>query len=790
MASIIPNFEYDIFISYRHNDNRSGWVTDFVNALREELAATIKEPLSIYFDQNPHDGLLETHNVDKSLEGKLKCLIFIPIISQTYCDPKSFAWQHEFVEFNKLARNDDFGRDIKLGNGNVVSRILPIKIHELDAEDKAIIEKEIGGVLRAIEFIFKSAGVNRPLSSTDKREENSGKSLYRDQVNKVANAIKEIIMAIKNPATHAPRPTIKDQSTTNRPKNRKPIFISITLLLLITLGYFLYQQRSTTNEQPTLDKSIAVLPFENMSKDPEQDYFSSGMAEDILNHLTKISDLKVKSRTSTLQYKGTTKSVSEIGDELGVANIVEGSVRKVGDKVRVVVQLIDAKTDLHLWSETYDRDLAEVLTIQSEIAIEIAKALEAKLTNKEKKSIEKEETTDITAYDYYLKARDQYGKIEFSKKNYFNLVELLNKAIKMDPQFSKAYALKARLWFDMSSFGFSQKVWVDSSFSNANKSIQVDPDSPDGYLINAQVNRFLGNFGEYERNIKMAYQISPKDNEVQSNYGYYLLRKGDERGADLILKSVEQGYSTKQSEFFAGISDVYYNSNDYLSYIKILEKVVELNPNTGAYDAISFAARTIGDYEKSRAAAEKLISVAPENPSGFDALAWAYFLEKKYKKAAEYWSKYKEIEARFDEATQTVPFRHRLAMALLKLGDNEKAKILLKQDSIIQLEQLQKKRSTGAWIGRGGLFYDYAVDNALLGNSKAAIQSLDSALKYGFEAKEFFEKDPAFEKIKDLPAFRKVQAKVDQIAAFRKRAFTNALNRAKANNELKLMLDK
>ena len=106
MSSILSGFEYDIFISYRHNDNRSGWVTDFVSALQEELAATIKEPLSIYFDKNPNDGLLETHNVDKSLEGKLRCLIFIPIISQTYCDQKSFAWQHEFCAFNKLTIED------------------------------------------------------------------------------------------------------------------------------------------------------------------------------------------------------------------------------------------------------------------------------------------------------------------------------------------------------------------------------------------------------------------------------------------------------------------------------------------------------------------------------------------------------------------------------------------------------------------------------------------------------------------------------------------------------------
>jgi len=106
MASILPGYEYDIFISYRHNDNRSGWVTEFVKNLQEELATTIKDPVSVYYDSNPHDGLLETHNVDKSLEGKLKCLIFIPILSLTYCDPKGFVWQNEFIAFLDFAKDD------------------------------------------------------------------------------------------------------------------------------------------------------------------------------------------------------------------------------------------------------------------------------------------------------------------------------------------------------------------------------------------------------------------------------------------------------------------------------------------------------------------------------------------------------------------------------------------------------------------------------------------------------------------------------------------------------------
>jgi hypothetical protein len=120
MPGIIEGYTYDVFISYRQNDNKyDSWVTEFVNNLTKELEANIKDKVSVYFDINPTDGLLETDSVDKSLEGKLKCLIFIPIISSTYCDPRSFAWQHEFCVFNKMAKEDRFGRDIKLSSGNV-----------------------------------------------------------------------------------------------------------------------------------------------------------------------------------------------------------------------------------------------------------------------------------------------------------------------------------------------------------------------------------------------------------------------------------------------------------------------------------------------------------------------------------------------------------------------------------------------------------------------------------------------------------------------------------------------
>src|SRR5512137_370638 len=148
MPSIIEGYNYDIFISYRQKDNKhDGWVTEFVNNLEGELESTFKEEISVYFDINPHDGLLETHDVDASLKEKLKCLVFVPIISRTYCDPKSFAWEHEFKAFIDQASQDKFGLKIKVSGGNVASRIIPVQIHDLDTEDTKLFESVLGGVL-------------------------------------------------------------------------------------------------------------------------------------------------------------------------------------------------------------------------------------------------------------------------------------------------------------------------------------------------------------------------------------------------------------------------------------------------------------------------------------------------------------------------------------------------------------------------------------------------------------------------------------------------------------------
>jgi tetratricopeptide (TPR) repeat protein len=378
MSSLIPGYNYDIFISYRQKDNKhDGWVTKFVESLKGELDATFKEDISIYFDENPHDRLKETHNVDKSLEGKLKCLIFIPILSQTYCDPNSYAWQSEFLAFIKLAEGDRFGKDVKLRSGNVASRILPVRIHDLEPEDIKLFEKETGSVLRAMDFVFKTAsGVNRPLLPEDDRNENLNKTLYRDQINKVAGAIKEIILGMKEEPFRITKGEIQPQESfkevmeddiitdsKQRFKGSKIRYLipSAIATLLIIAGIITYPKifRSDTLERLRASGeriSVAVMPFQNMTNDTIWNVWQSGIQDILVSNLSNSpEELKVRQMESIndlirakgfTNYATITPSVARnISQKLEADIFVYGSIKQVGNVIRLNAQLIDSKTE-------------------------------------------------------------------------------------------------------------------------------------------------------------------------------------------------------------------------------------------------------------------------------------------------------------------------------------------------------------------------------------------------------------------------------------------------------------
>ena len=517
MPSIIPGYEYDIFISYRQKDNKGDrWVSEFVDSLKTELESTFKEEINVYFDINPYDGLLEIYDVNASLKEKLRCLVFIPIISQTYCDPKSFAWQQEFCAFNKLAKEDQFGRDIRLAGGNVASRILPVKIHDLDSEDKVLLENEFGGVLRSIDFIYRASGVNRPLKPKDERAENLNHTYYFDQINKVANAIKEIITAIKKPEQLDKgifSRIAKPKPENSKKLNPKIIMGPILILVIIALVYIFIPKLSKNLD--SIEKTIAVLPFRNLSNDTSQIFFCDGFMDDILNNLQKIKSFTVRPRTSSYQYKETKKSTATIGKELNVNYLIGGSVGREGNSLKIQVCLTDAKADKQLWSNDYIRERNQLFSLQSEIAEEIASELRAVLTPEEITKIEKRPKVNPEAYDYYLQGK-YYYRLGVVSGDYNTAIELYKKAIDLDPGIALAFTGIARCWIEQYWLYIDHSEDVLRNSKQAiDKAFEIDPDLPDAHLaLGIYYSHGYLKYPEALKQFELVLKDQPKDAEV------------------------------------------------------------------------------------------------------------------------------------------------------------------------------------------------------------------------------------------------------------------------------------
>jgi adenylate cyclase len=569
MASIVPGYQYDIFISYRQKDNKGDrWVSAFVDALKTELESTFKEDISLYFDINPYDGLLETHNVDASLREKLKCLVFIPIISQTYCDSKSFAWQHEFVAFNKLSKEDQFGRDIRLEGGNVASRILPVKIHELDHEDKAFLEDELGGALRAIEFIYKESGINRPLKPTDNKTDNQNKTDYRNQVNKIANAIKEIIGGLKNPSLSISKPAREVPSDICGAKSE--VF-----------------------------DSIAVLPFTNMSSDPEQEYFSDGISEEVINVLAQLPNLKVAGRTSSFTYKGKNEDLRIIGEKLGVKTVLEGSVRSSGKRIRITAQLINVQTGFYLWSEKYDREMKDIFEIQDEISLAIVGELKIKLFEEEKRHLLKGTTQNTEAYNHYLKGRFYWNNSR-TKEGIEKTIKYFEQAIEIDPYYALAYAGLADAYLVLVDWGYIQaRKAVPRINEFLNKSLELDNSIAENHCSRMYAYAVLEwNWKKSEMEGRKAFELNPRFPVLHHFYAIFQMCLGNFRDATEHNKRARE-LDPLSSIFNFAYGLILYMSRQFNDSIKQLRTTLEIdNSFTPACLWISFCYLQKGLYKE------------------------------------------------------------------------------------------------------------------------------------------------------------------------------------------------
>jgi TolB-like protein/Tfp pilus assembly protein PilF len=269
-------------------------------------------------------------------------------------------------------------------------------------------------------------------------------------------------------------------------------------------------------------KSIAVLPFSNLSNDPEQEYFSDGMMDEILDRLFKIGGLKVISRTSSMRYKNSNMSIKEIARELGVASILEGSVRRSGDNVRITVQLIDARSDAHLWSEIYDRDISDIFSIQSEVAQNIAKELKTIIKPEEKSVIEKIPTSSIEAYDAYLKGMFYWRKL--TANDFDNAMKYFDLALEKDPGYARAYAGRAGVWGGLQQMGYRKAMEVRSDWKeNALKAVEFDESSSEAHFALAG---FL-TWSEWDWNAAMhewkrSLELNPNNADCLVYYSHFL----------------------------------------------------------------------------------------------------------------------------------------------------------------------------------------------------------------------------------------------------------------------------
>jgi eukaryotic-like serine/threonine-protein kinase len=262
-------------------------------------------------------------------------------------------------------------------------------------------------------------------------------------------------------------------------------------------------QELAAGNAPLPEKSIAVLPFENRSKDEENAFFAGGVQDEILTNLAKVADLKVISRTSVMKYKsGLERNLREIGKFLGVSHVVEGSVQRAGERVRVNVQLIDARNDSHLWADHYDRDVADVFAIQSEIAEQIANQLRAKLSAAEKAAIAERPTADPVAYALYTKAKeiDVWGNWEGADKSLNRKVELLEKATQRDPNFALAYCALAKTQTDLFITSGEDRMHLGLAKKAAEAAVRVQPDLADAHLELARYYYYAGlHASDFER---------------------------------------------------------------------------------------------------------------------------------------------------------------------------------------------------------------------------------------------------------------------------------------------------
>jgi TolB-like protein/Flp pilus assembly protein TadD len=301
-------------------------------------------------------------------------------------------------------------------------------------------------------------------------------------------------------------------------------FAAIVLVLMAGLGYLLYERGFGRAHAGQARSSIAVLPFTNLSGDPARDYFSDGMSEELLNLLARVPGLKVASRTSSFAYKGRNVDIREVGRELGVETVLEGSIRQSGDQVRITAQLIDAESGFHLWSDTYERRLEDIFLVQDEIAAMIVSKLRIELAPQEQQMAvrDKAPTQNVEAYELYLQGRAIWKRR--GEDNLKRAIELFQQALSLDPGFARAHAALASAYVVLPGYtreDDDQEKFIPLAVASARQALSIDPNIGEAHAVLAQISAGRGNLLDAESGFFFAISLEP--NEATPHHWYSLL---------------------------------------------------------------------------------------------------------------------------------------------------------------------------------------------------------------------------------------------------------------------------
>lgn len=490
-----------------------------------------------------------------------------------------------------------------------------------------------------------------------------------------------------------------DRKSTSKRMNAVIIFgLSLAVLLLITDRVFNF---TTTFKIGENDKSIAVLAFADMSPNKDQEYFSDGISEEILNLLAKVTDLKVISRTSSFAYKGKEENIKQIGKELKVSYILEGSVRKSGNTFRITSQLINAKDGSHVWSETYDREMSDIFKIQDEIAGNVSQRLKTTLLDEMEPM-----TPDPNAYDYYLKGLFYWNNL--TEESLDKSMQYFEMARDIDPKYALAYAGIANVWVGKAQQGIASYDEALPKIEGAvEKALALDSTSAEIYETKAWLSWDKWNFKETEAAYRKAIQLNPNFSRARAYFSHILitLNKPDEA-------------------------------------MQHMEIAIKLDPFNTLYKAIyGMNLNFTRQYDKAIAILEPTLKTSPHDPVALSTLRTTYHMKGMYAKALDVW------KASYDAK-----------------GDQEAVEVLAKGEAeggyhkaLEELAELLIDRSDSTFVTP----WQIATIYTRAGQKDKALVWLEKAFAYHDTNMPYIGVDPIFDILKDDPRFSNLLKKMN-----------------------------